>query len=96
MKIREIAKQLKQENGNAKISQNELTWYIIHQIDNIQEKLSNVVTKDDCKEHRDSIKDSQKTLETKEDNKTRWGLQSVSIVISIIAVVISTAVVIFK
>ena len=50
--IKEIAKQKERENGNEKISQKEMIWYLIHQIDNLK---GNIETKVDKKTFRWAI-----------------------------------------
>ena len=49
--IKKIAKEYKEENGNSKVTSNELLWYTLHRVDQLS---SVAVTKDQCAEKRGS------------------------------------------
>ena len=54
--IKRVANKYKSENGNAKVTSNELGWYTLHKLDN---HINNTVTKDTCESHRKQMSTSK-------------------------------------
>ena len=50
--IKKLAEEMKSINGNQNIKQSDMLWYLIKRVDDIDNRLSKVVTIDACKEHR--------------------------------------------
>lgn len=52
--IREIANKFK-SNGGKGITTIDMSWYMLNKIDKIDDKLDNVITKEECLQHRDHM-----------------------------------------
>lgn len=54
MNIKKLAKEMKKQNGNQSITNSDMLWYLVHKVDNLDARLDCAVTKEDCKNIRQS------------------------------------------